>query len=83
MFGSRVFWNRQVLSEIMHHSVFKDKERGLTKELVKAFGLFYIRLRGSAVEQRILHSRHRPIHILAGSSFQPWVRHLIQSSEIV
>ena len=57
MFGSKVFGHGEVFSEILH-PVFEGRERGLTKELVKPFGLLYTRLLGWPVaEPRIVHSR--------------------------
>lgn len=58
MFGSKIFAKKEVISEILDHTVFKEREGGLTKRLVKAFGRVYIRVLGWPVsEPRIFHSK--------------------------
>jgi 2-polyprenyl-3-methyl-5-hydroxy-6-metoxy-1,4-benzoquinol methylase len=58
MFGSKIFGKKEVVSEILDHTVFKEREGSLTRGLMKAFGQLYIRVLGWPVsEPRIYHSK--------------------------
>lgn len=58
MFGSKLFGNKETVSEVLCHTVFKEKEGSLTKGLVKTCGQLYIRLLGWPVQEpRIYHSK--------------------------
>jgi SAM-dependent methyltransferase len=46
MFGSRMFGSKEVVSEIVGHGVFKQREDGLTKGLVRDFGHLFIQVLG-------------------------------------
>ncbi|KPJ66675.1 MAG: hypothetical protein AMJ43_07270 [Coxiella sp. DG_40] len=58
MFGSSIYGKKEVISEILGHTVFREREGDLIKRLVKAFGQVYIRALGWPVsEPRVLHSK--------------------------
>lgn len=58
MFGRRIYGKKEVISAILNHGVFKNREGNLTKGLVNSFGWLYIQVLGwPASEPRVYHSR--------------------------